>query len=113
MGGVYTGFCSIPKSSRKKLKYHPAYENINNNKRNRKRNVICFNPPFKTKVGNYFLSLIKKYFPPRHKFSKLFNRNTIKVSYSWMSNIKAEIHRHNKNNLEKAQQKHPDTQLCN
>ena len=30
-----------------------------------------------------------------------------------MSNIKAEIHKHNKNTLEKAQQKHPDTEICN
>ena len=30
-----------------------------------------------------------------------------------MPNVKAEIHKHNKNTLEKAQQKHPDTQLCN
>ena len=30
-----------------------------------------------------------------------------------MPNIKAEINKHNKNTLEKAQQKHPDTQLCN
>ena len=30
-----------------------------------------------------------------------------------MPNIKAEIHKHNKNTLEKDQQKHPDTHLCN
>ena len=30
-----------------------------------------------------------------------------------MPNIKAKIHKHNKNILEKAQQKNPDTQLCN
>ena len=30
-----------------------------------------------------------------------------------MPNIKAEIHKRNKNTLEKAQQKHLDTQLCN
>ena len=30
-----------------------------------------------------------------------------------MPNIKAEIHKHNKNSLEKVQQKHPDTQLSN
>ena len=30
-----------------------------------------------------------------------------------MPNIKAEIHKRNKNILEKAQQKHPDTQHCN
>ena len=43
----------------------------------------------------------------------MFNRNTIKVSYSWIPSIKAEIHKHNKSILEIAQQKHPDTQLCN
>ena len=46
---------------RQTLKYHPSNENVSNNKRNRKRNVIWFNPPFsanvKTKVGNYFLIL--------------------------------------------------------
>ena len=30
-----------------------------------------------------------------------------------MANIKAKIHKPNKNTLEKAQQKHIDTQLCN
>ena len=30
-----------------------------------------------------------------------------------MPNIKAEIQKHKKNTLEKAKQKHPDTQLCN
>ena len=101
------------------LKYHPANENASNNKRNRKRNVIWFNPPFsvnvKTKVGNYFLNLIRKHFPPRHKFSKLFNRNTIKVSYNCMPNIKAKIHKHNRNILKKIKKKkkQPDTQLCN
>ena len=102
---------------RQTLKYYPSNENVSSNKRNRKRNVIWFNPPFsanvKKNVGNYFLNLIRTHFPPRHKFSKLFNRNTIKASYSCMPNIKPEIHKHNKNTLEKAQQKHPDTRLCN
>ena len=30
-----------------------------------------------------------------------------------MPDIKADIHNHSKNTLEKAQQKHRDTQLCN
>ena len=99
------------------LQCHPANENVNNNKRNRKRNVIWFNPPFsvnvKTKVRNFFLNLIRKLVTPGYKFSKLLNRNTTKVSYSLMPNVKAEIHKHNKKTLEKTQQKHPDTQLCN
>ena len=102
---------------RRTLKYHPTNERVSNSKRNRKRNVIWFNTPLsfnvKTKVENYFLNLRENHFPPRHKLSKLFNRNTIKVTYSCMPNIKATTHKHNKNTLEKAQQKHPDTQLCN
>ena len=102
---------------RQTLKYHHPKEDVTNNKRDRKRSVIWFNPPFsvnvKAKVGNSFLSNIRKYLLQRHKFSKLLNRNTIKVSYSRMPNIKAEIHKHNKKTLEKSQQKHPDTQLCN
>ena len=55
---------------RQTLKYHPVNENFNNNKRNRTRNVTWFNRPFKTKVVNYFLNLIRKYFPPSHNLSK-------------------------------------------
>ena len=37
----------------------------------------------------------------------------MKVSYSCRPNIKAEILKHNKNTLEKAQQKYPNTKLSN
>ena len=41
----------------------------------RKRNIIWFNPPFSknvaTKTGRYFLSLIDKHFPRNHKFHKI------------------------------------------
>ena len=47
------------------LKNHLSNENIKKNKQNRKQNVIWFNSPFsanvKTKVRNYFLSLIRKH----------------------------------------------------
>ena len=93
------------------------HENVKNKKWNRKKNVIWFNPLFrvnvKTKFGNYLLNLIGKLFPPRDKFNKLFNRNTIKVSYNCVPNIKGEIHKHDKSTSEKTYQKHPDTQLCN
>ena len=102
---------------RQTLKYHPSNENVSNNKQNRKQNIIWFNPPFsanvKTKVGIFFLNVIRQPFRPRHKFNKLFNRNIIKVSYSCIPHIKAEIHKHNKDTLEKAQQKHPDVHFCN
>ena len=52
--------------------------------RNRKRQIIWFNPPFsvnvKTNVGKLFMRLIDKHFPSHHKFHKLFNRNNVKLS---------------------------------
>ena len=71
-----------------------------NRKRNRKRKIIWYNPPFsknvKTKIAGEFLKLIDKHFPERHKFHKLFNRNNVKVSYSAMPNMNAIINGHNK-----------------
>ena len=68
-------------------------------KRKRQRNILWFNPPYsktvKTKIGKFFLQLIKKFFPKEHKFHKIFNRNTLKLSYSCMPNVKTKINAHN------------------
>ena len=60
--------------------------NINKTKRNRKRQIILFNPPFnlktKTKIGNLFLYLLDKNFPPHNKLHKLFNRTNVKMLYA-------------------------------
>ena len=48
----------------------------------RKCNIIWFDPPYsksvKTNIGRIFIKSISKYFPPNHKFVKMFNKNTIK-----------------------------------
>ena len=58
--------------------------NINKIKRNRKRKIIWFNPPFnlktKTKIGKLFLKLLDKHFPPYNKLHNLFNRINVKIS---------------------------------
>ena len=81
------------------LKYiHPQEEQPK--KRNRKRKVIWFNPPFNknvsTPIANRFLNLVDKSFPKGHKYHKLFNRNNIKVSYSCSTSVKSLIDSHNK-----------------
>ena len=67
--------------------------------KNQKRNRIWLNPSYTAnvaiKVGKQFLSLSDKHFPPRKKFHKIFNRNTIKISYSCMSNMKTIVNSHN------------------
>ena len=71
----------------------------NKQKRQRKRDVIWFNPPFNvnvaTNVAKSFLALIDKHFPRHHRYHKLFNKNNVKSSYSCMSNVVAIISSHN------------------
>ena len=75
------------------------YSTAEKRPRNRKRNIIWFNPPFNstltTNLGKQFLALITKHFPQHHKFSKIFNRNTVKLSYSGSPNMKSVISSHN------------------
>ena len=74
-------------------------------KRNRYRRVIWFNPPYslnlKSNIGKVFLKLVRKHFPRSHKLSKIFNLNTIKISYSSMTNVKNLIKQHNSKILNK------------
>ena len=76
------------------------YEHPQVAKRQRKRNIIWYNPPYdlnvKTNIGKEFLKIITKCFPPTNKLHKIFNRNTVKLSYSCMPNMKAVIDGNNK-----------------
>ena len=83
------------------FKMNYEQHNINNTRRNRNRKVIWFNPPFsdsvKTNIGKIFLQLVNRHFPRHHKFHKIFNSNTLKISYSCMTNIGNIIKQHNSN----------------
>ena len=82
----------------------------------RKRNIIWFNPPYsktiKTNTGKYFFRFINKHFPPEHKFHKIFNKNTLKLSYSYMPNLKSLINSHNQNILRDQPQSTSKTCNC-
>ena len=53
--------------------------------------MLWFNPPYNknvtTNIGQKFFQLVKKHFPPNSRYSKIFNKNTIKLSYSCTPNI--------------------------
>ena len=72
----------------------------NKEKRKRRRKIIGFNPPFslsvKTNIGKLFFKMLKKNFPKSNLFSKIFNKDTIKISYSCTRNMKSIISSHNK-----------------
>ena len=81
-----------------KLKYQANIDTANN-KKQRKRNIIWFNPPYsknvKTNIRKIFPKLIKKHFLTHHKFHKLFDKNTVKISNSCTQNIESIINPHN------------------
>lgn len=83
-----------------KLTYNPEEKQTTRNKKNRKRNITWYNPPWdsnvKTNLGKRFLCIVDKCFPKNHPLSKIFNRHTLKLSYSCMPNMKAIIASHNK-----------------
>ena len=73
-------------------------------KRNRKRKIIWFNPPYsvtvETDVGKRFLNLIRLHFPTNHPLHKIVNPNTVKLSYSCMKNMERIIKGHNRKLLD-------------
>ena len=85
------------------LKYKPPLNQTTTQTRNRRRNIIWYNPPFgknvSTNIGQTFLNIIDDEFPAGHSLHKIFNCNTVKISYSCMPNIKQTIDGHNKTKL--------------
>ena len=80
------------------IKY--AKENQQTSKqKNRKRNIIWYNPPFNkqvsTNIGKEFFMLLRKYFPKENKFNKLFNKNNVRISYWCTRNMQQIIKAHN------------------
>ena len=65
-----------------------------------RRKVIRYNPPWnanvKTNLGRKFINIINRFFPNEHPLHKIFNKHTLKLSYSCMPNIKSIISSHNK-----------------
>lgn len=49
----------------------------------------------KTNVGKLFLKLLDDHIPKSNILHKYFNRNTVKISYSTMSNVKDHISKNN------------------
>ena len=72
---------ALDKSGYKHQLKYQANINAANNEKQRKRNIIWFNPPYsknvKTNIVKMFPNLIKKHSPCHHKYHKLFNLNSV------------------------------------
>ena len=80
------------------LHYEPP--TTNKRKNSQRNNILWYNPPIQQKhqhqYRTQFLALVDKHVPKDHKLRKIFNHNTIKISYSCMNNTKQIIDNHNK-----------------
>ena len=86
---IFNESASIDQEALKKSGYHYQLKyqkstsaTISKQQRYRKKSLL--NPPYSvniaTNVGSYFLNLVSKLVPPQHKFSKIFNRNNMRIS---------------------------------
>ena len=87
-------------------------------KKTRKQKITRFNPPFNINVAQKYcenVSVIDKHFPKDKRLSKIFNRNTIKVSYSYLPNVKQKISNNNYLLLQLHRKKESiqDSKICN
>ena len=86
---------------KRKLSYQPRAEEeqVGARRRNRKRRVTWFNPPFSlnctTNIPKLFMAIIAECFPPGHILRSSFNANTVKVSYRTMTNMAQVLSKHN------------------
>ena len=85
-------------------------------RKNRPRKIIWFVPPYSksvsTNVARTFLNIVRKHFPTNTRFSKLYNKNNVKASYSCMPNIARVIKSHNSKILNGADQAIPPSCSC-
>ena len=65
------------------------------------------------RLGKQFLNLLDTCFPSTNKLHKILNRNTVKISYKCMPNMKQIISNHNKTILNKDNNTECKTNNCN
>lgn len=71
-------------------------------------------PKVETKIGKCFLKLMDQHFPKSNPLHKIFNRNTLKLSYSCMTNVKSIIANHNKAQISKSSKQSDEVKIdCN
>ena len=99
-----------------KISYKKVDHQVKRKRRQRKRNIIWFNPPYSqdvaTNIGAIFLRLVTKHFPKTSKLAKIFNRRTIKVSYCCLPNVASIIASQNRRKLAAPESSSRDTCNC-
>ena len=66
--------------------------------------MLWFNCQVRTSVAKWFIAILKESLEEDNSLQKIFNPNTVKLSYSCMPNIKNQIDDHNKRQLKEAEE---------
>ena len=73
--------------------------NTQNARRNGNREVPWFNLPYsqsvKTNIGKLFIKLLRKHFPKKIKYHKIFNLNTLVLTYCCTTSVRSIIKQNN------------------
>ena len=89
-----------------KLTFEPPETTKKKKTWRKNKRIVWFNPPFslhvRTNVGEKFLRLIDKHFPPGSILHPVLNRQTLKLSYRCLPNIGNEIAKNNSKVLRKS-----------
>ena len=96
---------------------YPSINRRNTTRSNRSRQIIWFNPPFcksvKTRVGHKFLQILDKCFHINNPLRQIFNRNTVKISFSCLPNMRQIIQAQNQKILSTQPETSQQTRTCN
>ena len=85
---------------RHELKYNEPEPAPNRQHSARRKRIVAWYYPLysknvKTNLGQRFLGLVKKHFTPCSALYRVLNKNTLKLSYSCMKNMRSILQSHN------------------
>ena len=85
--------------------------------RKRRRRVVWYNPPYSknvaTNIGKEFFKLLQLHFPKQHPLHSIYNKNTVKLSYSCTTIMDNILKAHNAKILLKDIKKDEEEKGCN
>ena len=99
------------------LTYNNNLQTMSRRTRKRRRRVVWYNPPYSknvtTNIGKEFFKLLQLHFPKQHPLHTIFNKNTVKLSYSCTTNMDNIVKAHNAKILLKEDKKDEEEKGCN
>ena len=99
------------------LTYNTDPQTTSRSTKRRRRTTVWYNPPYgknvATNIGKEFFKLLQLHFPKQHPLHSIFNKNTVKLSYSGTTNMDNIVKGHNAKILLNDDKKDEEEKGCN